>query len=92
MKFQKTRTDSFEWMSSKYRPDNLKVLFRPITMMQPDYEKIAEISLSSDGFKNAKSLARRIIELYEICSNLLLPQQHYDFGNSNMKLTILIKF
>lgn len=68
------------------------MLFRPVTMMQPDYEKIVEVSLGSNGFENAKSLARRIIELYEICSNLLSPQQHYDFGNLLMDSKIFTEF
>lgn len=66
-----------------YRPDNLKVLFRPITMMKPDWQKIAEISLFSSGFRMANTLAKKITELYKMCSDLFAPQKHYDFGKSS---------
>lgn len=41
-------------------PDNLKSMFRPISMMVPDSGIIAENILFSDGFTNTKVLAKKV--------------------------------
>ena len=49
-------------------PDNLKLMFRPISMMIPEYELIAEIMLFAEGFQTAKVLSRKMVKLYKLSS------------------------
>lgn len=45
-------------------PDNLEALFRPVSMMIPEYRLIAEIILFSEGFETSTMLANKMVQLY----------------------------
>ena len=47
-------------------PDNLKQLFRPVAMSRPDNEQIAEVILFSEGFKEAKSIGRKLVAVFNL--------------------------
>ncbi|XP_026578292.1 dynein heavy chain 2, axonemal [Pseudonaja textilis] len=61
-------------------PDNLKSMFRPISMVVPDSTLIAEIILFGEGFNNCKVLAKKVYTLYSLAVQQLSKQDHYDFG------------
>ncbi|TNJ27094.1 Dynein heavy chain [Giardia muris] len=70
-------------------PDNLKALFRPISMCVPDMKLICEIMIMSEGFSTARSLGMKATTLFRLSNLQLSKQGHYDFGLRAMKAVLL---
>ena len=47
-------------------PDNLKANFRPITIMKPEFSKIAQVKLCSEGFSESDVLSKKLFKLYDL--------------------------
>jgi dynein heavy chain len=71
-------------------PDNLKALFRPVTMVVPDLKIICENMLMSEGFQEARLLAKKMTVLYQLSKEQLSKQYHYDFGLRALKSVLVM--
>ena len=57
-------------------------------MTRPDRELIAQVMLFSQGFRTAETLASKIVPFFNLCSEQLSAQPHYDFGLRALKAVL----
>lgn len=71
-------------------PESLKALFRPVTVVVPDFDLICENMLMAEGFIDAKVLSQKFITLYRLNADLLSKQSHYDWGLRAIKAVLVV--
>ncbi|XP_076762246.1 dynein axonemal heavy chain 7 [Xylocopa sonorina] len=69
-------------------PDNLKTLFRTVSMVVPDMKRIVEVKFSAGGISNSKLLTLKLITLYKILSEQLWCELCNIFNLYSMKVII----
>ncbi|OEH75824.1 hypothetical protein cyc_04028 [Cyclospora cayetanensis] len=70
-------------------PGILQSVFRPMSMITPDYTMIAEVTLFVNGFLSAPSLAAKVVHMFSVANVLLSQQKHYDWGLRSLKAVLL---
>lgn len=70
-------------------PDNLVKLFGRVAMTQPDAEHIVHVLLRVHGFTTARTLARKMVLLFQLCTEQLSDAPHYDFGLRALKAVLV---
>merc|ERR1719506_952945 len=71
-------------------PEGLKALFRPITVMVPDFCLIMENMFMAEGFLESKALGQKFAVLYALNKDLLSKAPQYDWGMRAIKSVLVV--
>ncbi|SBT71328.1 dynein heavy chain, putative [Plasmodium malariae] len=73
-----------DYLGRSKLPESLKILFRPITVIIPDFNKICENMLMAEGYVEAKYLSIKFTTFFELAQSLL-KEKHCDWGLRSIK-------
>jgi dynein heavy chain len=71
-------------------PEGLKALFRPITVMVPDFQLIIENMFMGEGFTESAALGLKFATLYLLNKDLLSASKKYDWGMRAIKSVLVV--
>mmetsp|Transcript_146756 Transcript_146756/g.471049 ORF Transcript_146756/g.471049 Transcript_146756/m.471049 type:complete len:4209 (+) Transcript_146756:103-12729(+) len=71
-------------------PEGLKALFRPITVMVPDFQLIIENMFMGEGFLESKAMGLKFATLYLLNKDLLSASKKYDWGMRAIKSVLVV--
>merc|ERR1719191_1229466 len=71
-------------------PEGLKALFRPITVMVPDFQLIMSNMFMGEGFMEAGALGLKFATLYALSGALLSKSNKYDWGMRAIKSVLVV--
>lgn len=69
-------------------PDNLKALFREISMALPNKNLLSQVLLFNVGFQNSKVLSEKLVTVFDLAHQLQSKQRHYDRGLRAQKAVV----
>ena len=76
------------YLGRTHIPENLRNLFRGISVYIPDLILICENMLMAEGFINARELSKKIVCSYNNFKEILSKNRQYDWGLRSIKSTI----
>lgn len=68
--------------------NNLKLLFRPVTIAKPDVEIILWANFKIRGYDDPKRLAKKLAKFYDVLCDRVNPHCSYEFGLRNLLVVV----
>ena len=74
-----TSTQNTGYLGRNVMPDDLKVLFRPVSLTVPDTRSIVQAKLFSSGFTTSEDLYNKLVSVIDCVKSQLPEENYYNF-------------
>ena len=72
-------TQNTGYLGRNVMPDDLKVLFRPVSLTVPDTRRIVQAKLFSSGFSSSQELHNKLVSVIDSVKSQLPEENYYNF-------------